>query len=98
MCIVLIISLNALKIKLLNVIVLHVVDRKMMIVIFLILGDHGGDSQEELSAALYMFSKKNFYKTFNGDTTSVNQVSVEKFRKLSQSKILLHFAQSSYIT
>ena len=40
-------------------------------------GDHGGDSKEELSAALYMYSKKNNYKGFS-ETTSVSQVNFEQ--------------------
>ncbi len=36
-------------------------------------GDHGGDSEEELSAALYVYSKKNLLKPIK-ETITVNQV------------------------
>jgi len=39
-----------------------------------IVGDHGGDSKEELSAALYIYSKKNNFKGLGSETVSVNQV------------------------
>ena len=40
----------------------------------LVAGDHGGDSSEELSAALYIYSKKNNFKGLGSETVTVNQV------------------------
>ena len=40
------------------------------------LGDHGGDSVEELSAALYIYSKKNKFQGLSSETVTVNQVSL----------------------
>ena len=60
------------KLKILIKTISHLSQRFILKTIF-ISGDHGGDSQEELSAALYMYSKKNTFKGFS-ETTSVNQV------------------------
>jgi len=42
-------------------------------------GDHGGDSAEELSAALFVYSKKTFLKPLK-ETVTVNQVDFLLFR------------------